>query len=221
MVLHLLEQRAVNEKAFIRSHATEARKQLATALINVKSPSRLHTREVFKNCFPLLQVDEESSSTPIIDCTDDLERVLSGPMTVGAVDNIKRTDGDDDDNMALLVLGADTITATSTGNKTPKEKRKGTKIKELLFTGATDLLTQTNMLYTNDMSNETKINEDNNEFFDTLDTDTTDNEASKIEDTSAASNAENNDSVTALSGDTAFYDLTRMLNNSAFQQWKP
>ena len=53
-VLHLLEQRVVDEKAFKQSHVTEARKQLATALINVKSPSRLHTCDVFRNCFPLL-----------------------------------------------------------------------------------------------------------------------------------------------------------------------
>ncbi len=35
VVLHLLEQREVNEKAFTQGHVTEARKQLATALINV------------------------------------------------------------------------------------------------------------------------------------------------------------------------------------------
>jgi hypothetical protein len=126
--LHLLEERVVDEKAFNQSHATEARKQLATAFINVKSPSRLHTCDVFRNCVPLLQVAERSSSIPIIDCTDDLERVVSGPTPVGAVDNIKRTDGDDDDDLALLVLSADTITATSTGNTTPKEIRKDKKI---------------------------------------------------------------------------------------------
>jgi hypothetical protein len=47
----------------------------------------------------------------------------SGPTPVGAVNNIKRTACDDDDDMAHLVLGADTIKATSTGNKTPKEIR--------------------------------------------------------------------------------------------------
>jgi hypothetical protein len=64
------------------------------------------------------------------------------------------------------------------------------------------------MLHTNDRSNETKINKVNNEFFDTLDPDT-DNDDSNIEDTAATSKAENDDSVSALSGDTAFYDLMR------------
>ena len=196
MVLHLLEQTVVDEKAFTQRHITEARKQLATALINVKSPSRLHTCEVFRKCFPLLlQVAKGSSSTPIIDCTDDQERVVSGPLPVGAVDNIKRTDGDDDEDM---------------GNKTPKEISKDTKIKdESLSGGATDLTTQTTniMLHTND---ETKVvvakNDDDNEFFDTLDT--ADND-SNIEDTAAASKAANDDSVSALSGDTTFYDIMR------------
>ncbi len=92
------------------------------------------------------------------------------------------------------MLGADTIKATSTGNKTPKEIHKDTKINELLLTGATDLLTRTNMLHTNDISIEMKINKDNNEFFDALDTDTGYDD-SNIEDTAAASNAENDNSV--------------------------
>ena len=208
-MLHLLEQGVVDEKAFNQSHVTEARKQVATALINEKSPSCLHTCEVFRNCFPLLQVAEGSSSTPIIDCTDDLERVVSGPTPVGAVDNIKRTDGDDDDDLALLVLGPDTITATLTRIKSPKEIRKDMKINELL-SGATNLLTQTNLHYTNDISDRAKTNKDDDEYFDTLlDTDIdTDNDDSYIEDT-AASQAENDDSVSAPSGDTAFYDLMR------------
>jgi hypothetical protein len=103
-------------------------KRLATALINVKSPSHLYTCEAYRNFFPLvLQVAEGSSSTPIIDCTDDLESVVSGLTPVGALDNIKRTDGNINDDMALLVLGADTITATLTGNKTPKAIRKATR----------------------------------------------------------------------------------------------
>jgi hypothetical protein len=66
------------------------------------------------------------------------------------------------------------------------------------------------MLHTNDISNKTKINKDNDEFFHTLDTDTdTDNDDSNIEDTATASKAENDDSISALSGDTAFYDLIR------------
>ncbi len=40
---------------------------------------------------------------------------------MGAVDNIERIDDNDDNDMALLVLGADTIVATSTGNKMTKE----------------------------------------------------------------------------------------------------
>jgi hypothetical protein len=134
-MLYLLEQRVVDEKAFTQSHVTEARKQLAMALINVKSPSRLHTCDVFRNCFPLLQVADGSSSIPIIDSKDDPERVVSGPTPVGAVDNIKRTDGDNDDDMALLVLGADSIKVTMTGNKTPKEIHKDTKKNVLLLTG--------------------------------------------------------------------------------------
>jgi hypothetical protein len=158
----------------------------------------------------MLQVAQGSSSTPIIDCTDDLERVVSGPTPVGAVDNIKRTDGNDDDDLALLVLGADTITATSTGIKSPKEIRKDMKINELLFAGATNLLTQTNLHYTNGISDRTKINKDDDEFFDTHDTDIdTDNDDSYIEDTAAASQAEKDDSVSAPSGDTAFYNLMR------------
>ena len=104
VVLHHLEQRVVDKKAFTQSDMSQKlEKLLATALINVKFPSRLHTCDVFRNCFPLLQVAEgSSSSTPIIDCTDDLERVVSGPLPVGAVDNKKRTDGDEDDDMALL-----------------------------------------------------------------------------------------------------------------------
>ena len=88
----------------------------------------MHTCEVFRNCFPLLQVAHGSSSTPIIDCTDDLERIIIGPTPVGAVNNFKRTNGNNDDNRALLVLGTDTITAILTGNKTPLEIRKDTKI---------------------------------------------------------------------------------------------
>ena len=84
------------------------------ALINTtKSPSRMHTREVFRKCFPLLQVTDGSSSTPIIDCMDEVERVLRSPLRVGAVVNdVKMTDGDDDDDMALVV-GAYRIVATS------------------------------------------------------------------------------------------------------------
>ena len=65
---------------------------------------------------------------------------------------------------------------------------------------------------TNDINNKTKLNEDNNELFDTLDTDAdtdTDNDDSNIEDTAAASKTENDNSVSALSGDTAVYDLMR------------
>ena len=102
--------------------------------------------------------------------------------------------------MALLVLGADTIVATLTGNKTPKEISKDTKVNNESLSVATDLTTQTNMLHTN-------VNNDGDEFFDTLDTD---NDDSNIEDTAAAaSKAGNDDSVSALSGDTAFYDLMR------------
>ena len=50
------------------------------------------------------------------------------------------------------------------------------------------------MLHTNDISIEMKINKDNNEFFDALDTDTGYDD-SNIEDTAAASNAENDNSV--------------------------
>jgi hypothetical protein len=131
--------------------------------------------------------------------------VVSTSTPVGAVTNIKRTDGSNDKDMAFLVLGVDTITATPTGDKTPKEIRcKDPKINESLLTGATDLSTQTNMLHTNDIRNKTKISRDYDEFFDTLDTDTG-NDDSNIEDTAgAASNAENDDSVSALSGDTAY-----------------
>jgi Ulp1 family protease len=48
VVLYVLEQRVDDEMAFNQSRVTEARKQLATALINVKSPSRLHICEVFR-----------------------------------------------------------------------------------------------------------------------------------------------------------------------------
>ena len=96
------------------------------------------------------------------------------------------------------------------GNKTPKEISKDTKIKdESLSGGATDLTTQTTkiMLHTND---ETKVevakNDDDDEFFDTLDT--ADND-SNIDDTAAASKAANDDTVSALSGDTTFYDIMR------------
>ena len=84
------------------------------ALINTtKSPSRMHTREVFRKCFPLLQVTDGSSSTPIIDCMDEVERVLRSPLRVGgAVNNIKTTDGDDDDDDMALV-DAYRIVATS------------------------------------------------------------------------------------------------------------
>jgi hypothetical protein len=69
-----------------------------------------------------------SSSIPIIDCTDDLEREVSGHLLpVGAVNNITWTDDDDDNDMALLVLGAYTIVATLTGNKMTKEIRKDTR----------------------------------------------------------------------------------------------
>jgi hypothetical protein len=78
VALHLLERRVVNEKGSTQTHVTEARKHLATALINAKSPSCLHTCEVFRKCFPLL-VSDGSCSTPTIDCTDDPERVVSGP----------------------------------------------------------------------------------------------------------------------------------------------
>ena len=87
---------------------------------------------------------------------DDLEREVSGSTPVGAVDTIKRTDGDNDNNMAFLLMCADTIAATLTGNKTLKEMRKNTKINDSLLTGATDLSTQTNMLHTNDIRNKTK-----------------------------------------------------------------
>jgi hypothetical protein len=62
------------------------------------------------------------------------------------------------------------------------------------------------MLHTNDISNETKINKYNDKFFHTLDTDT-DNDDSNIEDTATASKAENDDSISALSDDTAFMTL--------------
>ncbi len=107
------------------------------------------------------------------------------------------------------MLGADTIIATSTGNKMPKEILKDTtKINESLLAGATDLSTQSDLLNTNDISHRTKLNKDDDELFDTLDTDT-DKDDSNIEDTTATPKAENDDSVSALSGDTAFYDVVK------------
>ena len=70
------------------------------------------------------------------------------------------------------------------------------------------MTTQTNILHSNDiLNNETKIINNNDELFDTLVTDT-DNDSNKG-DTAAASKAENDDSVSALLGDTAFFDLMR------------
>ncbi|KAI2513257.1 hypothetical protein MHU86_1028 [Fragilaria crotonensis] len=120
---------------FTQSNVTEGRKQLATALINAKSPSHELIRDVLRKCFPLLFVTEDgNSSVPTINCTDDQDTVSSGPLQVdGAANDIKgTTNEDDEDNIALLVrdtkdlatLAADvfpSVSLTSCISKFPRD----------------------------------------------------------------------------------------------------
>ena len=205
VVLHLLERKEVDEMSFTQSNVTEGRKHLATALINAKSPSREQIRGVFRKCFPLLFATEEgNSSVPTIDCTEDQDTLLSVPLQVcgAAYDKETTSVDEDEDNIALRVRDTKDLATLTASVDDEDENNIALRLRDTkdLATLTADVFPLSNR----NISNEAKVKDDDEEFFDTIDTDT----ESQMED-AAASKTENEDSVSALSGDTTFYDLMK------------
>ena len=203
VVLHLLDRKLVDTTAFTQSDVTEGRNHLARAL-NARShviPDT--TSKHFRNCFPLL--------AETIECTD--VDVISSPLSASDVVEVKIEQGLKTNkllsrkrmkwnggNNNLGHLHCERITRATEMSPRMKTRSTGTAMNATAST-RDSTREMTTKIATNKKA---KKNDDDDEFINSSASDT------ETEVTGAGSKkAENDDSVSAMTGDTSFYDVMR------------
>ena len=204
VVLHLLDRKLVDMTAFTQSDVTKGRNHLATAL-NAKSHVIPDTiSKLFRNCFPLL-----AEANSIIECAD--VDIISSPLTVSEVVEAKieglktnkvskrRMKWNNDGNNELGLRHCEMIQVTEMSPRM-KTRSTGTAMIATVLTRETTTKTTVNK--------KTKSYDD--EFINSSASDT------ETEVTGAGSKAKNDDSVSAMTGDTTFYDVMREADLQCF-----
>ena len=203
VVLHLLERKSVDFSSFTQSNVTEARRQLAIGLSRSKRSNGgvVDVRKAFRNCFPLLAIVDRSVEAEVETLLPVLESSRTNDTRVMELKTKSTLELELEigtgTTATTTTLTAATLTTTAPTLKTTVAKAE-VEVEVVNLTGMEETKVQPGKAPAPDSDNNSDVNDKLVLMDGEVDVDAPD------------------DSVSALSNDTMFYDVMHEANLECF-----